>query len=239
MQKLLFLADLHGNMPATAALEKEMERIRPDDVWFLGDCVGKGPEGDKTLDWVRKNCNHFIAGNWDEGVYKCAKEDPDFKASDAFYYEQLGKERLAWLESLPLEDEVLISGIDFRLLHGRPTDINYHPYLPLDELRPGFTDTKGKVHGGFICGDSHMPYVLEMDMGYAINTGSVGNSFGVTRCHALLIEGELGSSETAPISMNILSIPYDNKLAAKIADEYPVPNREAYKNEVLTGVYSR
>ena len=53
----------------------------------------------------------------------------------------------------------------------------------------------------------NMPYVIEMDEGYAINTGSIGNSLGIPRCHALLIEGELNSEETAPISMNILSIP--------------------------------
>ena len=211
MKKILFLADLHGNMPATLALEKEIEKIRPDDIWFLGDAVGKGPESDKTLDWVRSHCNHFISG----------------------------KERLDWLESLPQEDEVLISGINFRLIHGRPIDINFHPYLTMDELRPGYTDTKGKLHNGFISADCHMPYVLEMDLGYAINTGSVGNSLGVTRCHALLIEGELGSEEPAPISINILSIPYDNQEAANRADNFPLPCKEAYKAEVLTGVYSR
>ena len=73
MQKILFLADLHGNMPATLALEKEIEKIKPDDIWFLGDAVGKGPESDKTLDWVRKNCNHFIAGNWDLGCVETGK----------------------------------------------------------------------------------------------------------------------------------------------------------------------
>lgn len=63
---------------------------------------------------------------------------------------------------------------------------------------------------------------------------------GLPRCHALLIEGELGSSELVPISFNILSIPYDNNLAVRIADEYPdLPGKEAYKNELLTGVYSR
>lgn len=44
MSKILFLADLHGNMPATLALEKEIDRIKPDVIWFLGDAVGKGPE---------------------------------------------------------------------------------------------------------------------------------------------------------------------------------------------------
>ena len=239
MSKILFIADLHGNMPATLALEKEMDRIRPDDIWFLGDAVGKGPESDKTLDWVRDHCGHFIKGNWDDGCVMSAKPDCTDPGPNAFYCDQLGKERLDWLESLPLEDEILISGISFRLIHGRPVDINFHSYLSMDELKPGFTDTKGKVHGGFISADCHMPYIRTTDYGYAINTGSVGNSLGVPKCHALLIEGEPGSSELSPISMNILSITYDNALAARIADDYPVPNREAYKTEVLTGVYSR
>ena len=46
MGKILFLADIHGNMPAIQALEKEIEIIQPDEIWFLGDAVGKGPEND-------------------------------------------------------------------------------------------------------------------------------------------------------------------------------------------------
>lgn len=253
MSKILFLADLHGNMTATLALEKGIEKIQPDDIWFLGDAVGKGPENDKTLDWVRNHCHHFIAGNWDEVVIKSSdvinnkhdlKEqiDDEFMGwlkSNAFYVNQLGDERIEWLRSLPMEDEVLISGVNFRLFHGRPIDENYHPYLSMDELNTGFTDTKSTVHQGFISADCHMPYIRSHNMGYAINTGSVGNSLGIPRCHALLIEGDLGEPKLTPMSMNILSIPYDNELAAKIADEYDVPDREAYKNEILKGVYSR
>ena len=240
MDKILFIADLHGNMPATLALEKEINKIRPDDIWFLGDAVGKGPESDKTVDWVKAHCNHYLSGNWDMLMVEWSKQCPPGHEHNAFYWNQLGKERLDWLESLPTEAEVMISGISFRLFHGRPIDENYHSYLSMDEYRPGFPDTKGKLHGGFICADCHMPYIREMDLGYTINTGSVGNSLGLPRCHALVIEGELGLSNLAPISFNILSIPYDNVLAAKIADEYPdLPRKEAYKNEVLTGVYSR
>ncbi len=238
MAKILFLADLHGNMIATQALEKEIEKIKPDDIWFLGDAVGKGPEGDKTLDWVRENCRHFISGNWDIGTVKASKSGKPDPYHNEFYWRQLGKERLDWLESLPTEDEIVISGISFRLFHGRPIDANYHSYLSMDELRPGFTDTKGKLHGGFISADGHMPYVRSIDLGYAINTGSVGNSLGIPRCHALIIEGNPGCSELTPINFQILSIPYNNQLAADKADEYPnLPNKEAYKKEILTGVY--
>ncbi len=238
MNKILFLADLHGNMTATLALEKEIEKIQPDDIWFLGDAVGKGPENDKTLDWVRKNCKHFVSGNWDIGIVESSKSEEPDPWFNEFYYKQLGKDRLDWLESLPLEDEVLISGINFRIFHGRPVDDNYHTYLTMDQFRPGFTDTKGKLHGGFISADCHTPYIREMDLGYAINTGSVGNSLGIPRCHALVVEGELGATEVSSISFKILSIPYDNQLAASIADEYPgLPDKEAYKKEILTGVY--
>lgn len=79
-----------------------------------------------------------------------------------------------------------------------------------------------------------------MDLGYAVNTGSVGNSLGVTRCHALIIEGELDSSEISPIQFSFLSIPYDKELAIARAEECPdLPAKESYIKELLTGVYSR
>lgn len=238
MAKILFLADLHGNMPATLALEKEMKKIKPDDVWFLGDAVGKGPENHKTLDWVRANCNHYIAGNWDCGIARSYRSREYEK--DRFYWNQLNEEQIEWLEKLPLEAEIDISGINFRLLHGRPVDKNFHPYLQLEELCTGFVDSKGGMHNGFISADCHMPYVRCVGKGYAINTGSVGNSLGVPKCHAVLIEGELGSKEPGLITMNILSIPYNNQEAADIAKaNQGLNNWQGYVKEVLTGVYSR
>ena len=40
--KIVLLVDLHGNMVATEAMEKELDRIQPDDVWFLGILSEKG-----------------------------------------------------------------------------------------------------------------------------------------------------------------------------------------------------
>ena len=50
MGKILFLSDIHGNMPAVYALENEIKKIDIDEMWFVGDAVGKGPEGDKAVD---------------------------------------------------------------------------------------------------------------------------------------------------------------------------------------------
>lgn len=239
MGKILFLADIHGNMPAVEALEKEIERIKPDDIWFLGDAVGKGPENDKAVDWVRIHCKHFVRGNWDE--YVCHSFRTGELPQNAFYWKQIGEERVKWLESIPCEDEVLISGQWFRLIHGRPVDRLYQAYDDFEILMMGFqSKVSDRQYNGYVCADSHMPYFRACKLGYAMNTGSVGNSIGIPRVHALLIEGEIGSEKLSPIRYEILSIPYDNQMAADVAEQYhELPDRECYQKEILTGIYSR
>ena len=229
--KIVLLADLHGNMVATEAVERELDRIRPDDIWFLGDAVGKGPESDKTCDWARTRCNHWIAGNWDRGLSSHRDEEP-------FYAKQIGPERFAWLDSLPLEEELEISGFRFRLVHGRFLDPLYLSFDPDEKLRAGFRFHDGRPEAnGLICADSHRPFIRPLEGGYALNPGSVGDNLSVTRAHALLLEGEAGP---APLGITILSVPYDNREAAARTELYPdLPMGEAFRNEVLTGVYSR
>ena len=231
--KIVLLADLHGNMVATEAMEKELDRIAPDDIWFLGDAVGKGPESDKTCDWAKANCRHWIAGNWDRSMTMY----PDY---NAFYIRQIGQERLDWLNSLPEEDELTISGIRFRLVHGRFLDPLYLSFDSDEKLRDGFQFKDGRPEAnGLICADSHRPFIRPLEGGYALNTGSIGNNLSIPRAHALLLEGEPGA-DPAPLNITILSVPYDNKKAAARADLYPdLPLKEAYQKEVQTGIYSR
>ncbi|MBP5492126.1 MAG: metallophosphoesterase family protein [Clostridiales bacterium] len=246
MTKILFLADLHGNYVATLAMEQEIKRIAPDQVWFLGDAVGKGPSNIETCDWVKKNCDRALKGNWDEWIWDCyesiqkQQHDP-FTEENRFYLNQIGLERLNWLHSLPLEEEILISGLHFRIFHGRPVDRLYQGYDSDDDLRLGFTmQSTKKKYDSYICADSHRPYIRSLHDGYAINTGSVGNNIGVPRAHALVVEGVLDSEEISPISFSILSVPYDNRKAADVAlSTEGLPLAESFANEVLTGIYSR
>ena len=50
--RIALVADLHGNRPATLALERDLARTQPDRVLCLGDIVGKGPSNDFTFDWA-------------------------------------------------------------------------------------------------------------------------------------------------------------------------------------------
>ena len=230
--KIVMLADLHGNLPATLAMDAMLQQVQPDEVWFLGDAVGKGPSNAETCDWVRSHCTLCLGGNWDYGI-----GGKEF-AEDGYFWAQLGPERMDWLKNLPREAEVTLGGIRFRLFHGRPVTPLMRVNDDKELLGQAFHTGKGDF-GGVIFADSHRPFVRSLQDGYIINTGSVGNSLGVNRAHALLVEGEKGDTPS-PLMFTILSVPYDNQAAADIArqDEH-LPHRDAYINEIITGKYSR
>ncbi len=229
--RLIFLADLHGNLPATLAMEKTIARLSPDDVWFLGDAVGKGPQSRETCDWVRSHCHHCIGGNWDYGIGN--KEYP----ADVYYWNQLGEERMQWLSQLPRELELTLGSFRFRLFHGRPVTPLLKVSSPSAELEDTFHSENGSFHG-VIFADSHRPFIRTLSSGYIINTGSVGNSMGVPRAHAFMLDW--AGHEADPFLFTILSVPYDNELAAELAHRDPdLPFQGAYIQEILTGVYSR
>ena len=231
--KIACIGDLHGNYVATQALERELRRLQVEEIWFLGDAVGKGPQNAETCDWVRANCKVCIGGNWDYGIG--GKEFPE----DGYFWAQLGPERMEWLRTLPSETDCWISGTHFRLFHGRPVT----PLISVQESKEVFAQAfraNDTTYSGIIFADSHRPFVRTLNDGYALNTGSVGNSMGVPKAHALIIDGELGSQQADVMTMTILSVPYDNEAAAEIArQDVNLPHRESFIREVLTGIYSR
>lgn len=231
--RIVMLADLHGNLPATLAMESMLNTLKPDEVWFLGDAVGKGPSNAQTCDWVRTHCTLCVGGNWDYGIG--GKE----YAADEYFWNQLGPERMAWLNGLPREAEVTLSGVRFRLFHGRPVTELMQAQDDKDKLGAAFRTDRGDF-GGVIFADSHRAFIRTLKEGYIINTGSVGNGIGVNKAHALLVEGEKDSLTPGPLMFTVLSVPYDNEEAARIAREDPdLPHTDSYITEILTGVYSR
>lgn len=49
MKKIAMLGDLHGNLTATLAMEKALKDYHVDEIWFLGDAVGKGPQSQRDM----------------------------------------------------------------------------------------------------------------------------------------------------------------------------------------------
>ena len=232
--QLALIADLHGNRPATEALEKDLALTKPDAIWCLGDMVGKGPSSDFTYEWAMAHCQKILGGNWDYGV------GHQMFPRDVFYWNQLGEERLKVLRELPEEEELWLSGRRIRLFHGRP--IMKELIYALDDrelIEPLFRADDGSRYDAVIYADAHRQSMRTMSPGLFVNVGSVGNNLGEPRCCYAILCGEPGR-EAAPFEIRLRQVDYDREQAVRdVAATPDLPNGEAFIREVRTGIYSR
>lgn len=232
MRRIALVADLHGNLPATMALDADLKRRGISDIWCLGDIVGKGPNSAETFDWAVNNCQVILRGNWDEGIAR-----RHFSHNDQFYYRQLGDQRMQMLGELPLEHCFTLSGKRIRLIHGRPIMKELQSTRDTSEnlrwlFQPDF-DVVGYA-------DVHRPGYRSLYFpGLLFNTGSVGNALGMPMVQYAILQGEENDNK-APLDITFISLPYDNAQAVQDAENAPdLPQREAYIKEISTGVYGR
>jgi protein phosphatase len=232
--RIALIADLHGNRPATDALERDLDRIRPDKIVCLGDIVGKGPSSDYTFDWAMRHSDLVLGGNWDRFVGNKSY------APDYFYWEQLGEDRLRVLRELPLEKTISLSGRRIRLFHGRPTMAHLiHAHDKKEDILPLFVNEDGESCDAAGYADAHRQSMRSVNEKLLFNCGSVGNALGRPDCCYALLEGGEADPE-APFAIQMIQLPYDRAQAVRDAQAAPRVNCiDAYINEVLTGTYSR
>ena len=232
--QLALIADLHGNRPATEALEKDLALTKPDAIWCLGDMVGKGPSSDFTYEWAMAHCQKILGGNWDYGV------GHQMFPRDVFYWNQLGEERLQKLCELPKEHQLTLSGRRIRLFHGRPVmEKLLYAHDDPSVLEPFFEDGNGGRWDVVAYADAHRQALRTMTPGVFLNVGSVGNALGIPKCCYAILEGDDPADPTA-FEIRLRQLDYDRDQAVRDAQAAPdVPRIDAYIREIRTGVYSR
>lgn len=66
--KLIFISDIHANLPALEAVWKDIQKHAPDDVFCLGDLVNFAGWDNEVVDFIRKHDITTVQGNHDEGI---------------------------------------------------------------------------------------------------------------------------------------------------------------------------
>lgn len=115
--------DIHANLEALEAVLTKIDELAKqepiDEIWFLGDLVGYGPDPNTCITKLRERTNVIIAGNHDwAAVGKIDLEDFSSAAriSAEWTATQLTEEHKEFLDNLP---ERLIKG-ECTLVHGSP-----------------------------------------------------------------------------------------------------------------------
>jgi protein phosphatase len=75
LDKIAVISDVHGNMPALETVLADIKQRGIDQIYNLGDVVGKGPYSDQAIDRCREVCQVVVRGNWDDGVQEL-KDNP-------------------------------------------------------------------------------------------------------------------------------------------------------------------
>jgi diadenosine tetraphosphatase ApaH/serine/threonine PP2A family protein phosphatase len=121
--------DIHANLEALEAVLAKIDELAKeepiDQIWFLGDLVGYGPNPNECINILRERTDVIIAGNHDwAAVGKLDLEDFSAAAriSAEWTAEQLTEEHREFLRNLP-----------DRLEKGECTLVHGSPYGPLWE----------------------------------------------------------------------------------------------------------
>ncbi len=189
MVKIAALSDIHGNLPALAAVHKAVDAARPDYVAICGDLVFNGPDPAGTLALVRdlQRAGAFvILGNTDvavaDGDFTAAfpwftEGAPDsYRAAAEWAREQIGDEGVDFLRSLPSERRLRIGDDLVLFCHASPGSLtnglsaDLDPVVTIDRV----TGTDAKV---IVCGHTHLPEVREVGWRTIVNAGSAGYVF--------------------------------------------------------------
>lgn len=232
IKRIALVADLHGNLPAVQALEKDLERRDIREIYCLGDVVGKGPSSAETFDWAFSHCQVLLQGNWDSGIGYM--QFPN----DRFYYGQLGPKRMKKLREMPQEYSFTLSGRKIRLLHGRPVMRELLSPTSASEKLEWLFDPNYQVVG---YADIHRQALRMIGTrGILFNTGAVGNGLGVPMVQYTILTGS-ESDTNAPFDISFVTFPYDREAAVADAEKVQkdLPKWDLYCKEIRTARYSR
>ena len=65
--KLIFISDIHANLPALEAVWEDIQKHSPDTIFCLGDLVNFAGWDNEVIDFIRSHNIITIQGNHDEG----------------------------------------------------------------------------------------------------------------------------------------------------------------------------
>ena len=220
--------DIHANLEALEAVLAQIDEIAAqepiDQIWFLGDLVGYGPDPNECIVKLRERTDVIIAGNHDwAAVGKIDLEEfsPAARISAEWTAETLTEEHRTFLANLP---ERLDIG-EITLVHGSP----YGPlweYLTREDQALAERSFEYFTSRYCFVGHTHVPVIFQQsDVANAptIPLGDTGEFEAILDFHTngagLHLPDEHANEESETSEMAIVHSPAQQLLAAQSGDD--------------------
>jgi diadenosine tetraphosphatase ApaH/serine/threonine PP2A family protein phosphatase len=229
-------SDIHANLEALEAVLAKIDEISQqepvDEIWFLGDLVGYGPNPNECIEKLRGRTNVIIAGNHDwAAVGKIDLEDfsPAARISAEWTARQLTEEHRDFLANLPE-----------RLEFGECTLVHGSPYGPLWEYLTSelLAERSFQYFNTRYCfvGHTHVPIIFQQ-VDTIANTPTIPLINGVEQNGIAHAEdeqhapGEHGEKEEAAEKVAVMPSAINAQVAGQAASAYANPVTGQHLNE--------
>jgi predicted phosphodiesterase len=196
--RVLLLSDIHSNLEALEACLAAAPAY--DIVVNLGDIVGYGASPNEVIERSRQLGKFFVRGNHDKavcGLIDIKDFNPVAALASSWTHDQLTKENLEWLRSLPHGPVQIAELPDAQFVHGSPVHEDEYVVNVTDAIAPLMVSPItltffGHTHlqGSFTSNGDHIDalhpayrtvgqiekseFPLKKGLRYLINPGSVG-----------------------------------------------------------------
>ena len=228
--KTAFISDIHGNYLALKKVLEDIEKKKVDQVVVLGDLVFRGPEPKKTIDKLRSINAIVVKGNTDEWVvrgilpHEVPEKDLEIMCREREWcLEQLTKEDIDYLNSLPLDAKLLVSkDIPIHVFHATPS--NLFEVVPPDANTQVFQEKLMKDEHAmiYVYAHTHHPLVRYIGGKCVINPGAVGYTFdGLAKASYILVDDRDGFYS---VTIERVSFDVEAVVQSYYLNKYPNPD---------------
>lgn len=222
--KIVFFSDIHANLPALDAFFKDVDSIKPDAIYCLGDLVGYNVWPNEVVDEIRKRRIPTIMGNHDEALIKPILNE-DLVSNKGLTRTLVNDVNREYLINLPRQLSLSFANgnqfLNLLMVHGSVKSIidymieDYPESEVLEMMELNKTDV-------LLCGHTHKPFhrIIQNNnntLKHIINIGSVGKpKDGDPRvCYAVVEVNQAKlSNNSFDIMVDFRRVEYDIEKAA-------------------------
>ena len=171
MDRIAIISDIHSNITAFNTVLEDINNRGIKKIFCAGDLVLKGSSPCEVVDIAKQKCEVIVKGNADEGAINGTTPHK------IWHREKLGKERIEYLNGLPMYFDFYMSGSLIRIFHASKKDTHFRimDFDTVENKMKLFEDEKGMIPDIILYGDIHIQYIQKFYNKTLINIGSVGN----------------------------------------------------------------
>ena len=174
MNKLAFISDIHGNYPALKAVLQDIDTLKVDKIYCLGDLVGYYSQINEVINIIKSRRIECVLGNHDyamihrRGIIERSKTCTNVLIKQLDY---ITSENLEFISNLNTSMTVQVGDYKILAVHGGLNDF-VDEYLY--DLSESYFEILDKTITHVITGHNHLPCVARYGHILYANSGSVG-----------------------------------------------------------------